>query len=116
MAQSTWLGSSHRRRNALTGEWVLNSPERLLRPWGGQTEPTHPQQSSPYEKDCYLCPGNQRANGQVNPCYTDVFVFANDFPALHWRDTQVPEGSEDFLFQASSVVGFVPSGLLFAQA
>jgi UDPglucose--hexose-1-phosphate uridylyltransferase len=28
----------HRRRNPLTGEWVLVSPHRALRPWQGQQE------------------------------------------------------------------------------
>ncbi|MCX7938303.1 MAG: galactose-1-phosphate uridylyltransferase, partial [Thermoflexales bacterium] len=29
-----------------------------------------------------LCPSNRRARGAVNPDYTGVFVFDNDFPAL----------------------------------
>ena len=28
----------HRRRNPLTGEWILCSPHRATRPWLGQTE------------------------------------------------------------------------------
>lgn len=35
-----------------------------------------------YDPDCYLCPGNQRANGESNPQYSGAFVFDNDFPAL----------------------------------
>ena len=35
-----------------------------------------------YDPDCYLCPGNRRANGDVNPDYTATFVFTNDFAAL----------------------------------
>ena len=32
----------HRRRNLLTGEWVLVSPHRTKRPGQGQTEKTPP--------------------------------------------------------------------------
>jgi UDPglucose--hexose-1-phosphate uridylyltransferase len=72
----------HRRRNLLTGEWVLVSPHRAKRPWqGDQAEPSSgalPQ----YDAGCYLCPGNSRTGGDINPDYTGTFVFPNDFPAL----------------------------------
>ena len=72
----------HRRFNALTGEWLLVSPQRTQRPWLGQVERL-PQPSRPsYEPDCYLCPGNLRAGGARNPAYDGTFVFTNDFPAL----------------------------------
>lgn len=71
----------HRRHNPLNNSWVLVSPHRTKRPWQGQEEtPGTPQPD--YDPDCYLCPGNQRAQGQSNPQYTDVFVFDNDFPGL----------------------------------
>ena len=35
----------HRRRNALTGDWVLVSPQRTDRPWQGKQE-THPPEAS----------------------------------------------------------------------
>lgn len=35
-----------------------------------------------YDPDCYLCPGNPRANGARNPAYASTFAFDNDFPAL----------------------------------
>ena len=73
--------SSHRRRNALTGEWVLVSPHRTQRPWQGETE-TLPPPAPQYDPECYLCPGNSRAHGAVNPHYGHTFVFDNDFPAL----------------------------------
>ena len=31
---------------------------------------------------CYLCPSNTRASLDVNPAYSDTFVFTNDFAAL----------------------------------
>ena len=37
----------HRRYNALTGEWLLVSPHRTLRPWQGQREQRHRRQAAP---------------------------------------------------------------------
>ena len=73
---------SHRRKNILTGEWVLVSPHRMKRPWQGEIFEPSGEQRHEYDPDCYLCPGNKRANGEVNPSYESTFVFANDFPAL----------------------------------
>lgn len=72
----------HRRYNPLTGEYVLVSPHRTKRPWSGQTEDANEEQRPQHDPSCYLCPGNTRANGEVNPDYEDVFVFTNDFAAL----------------------------------
>ena len=72
----------HRRRNALTGDWVLVSPQRTARPWLGRTEPAAEPARPAYDPSCYLCPGNRRANGVVNPSYDGPYVFPNDFPAL----------------------------------
>jgi UDPglucose--hexose-1-phosphate uridylyltransferase len=74
--------ASHRRRNALTGEWVLVSPQRTQRPWQGQTERPARPTATAYDPECYLCPGNRRAHGEVNPDYRHTFVFDNDFAAL----------------------------------
>jgi UDPglucose--hexose-1-phosphate uridylyltransferase len=74
---------SHKRFNILTGEWVLVSPHRAKRPWQGQVEELNEDIRPSYDPNCYLCPGNQRANGQKNPIYDAVFVFLNDFAALH---------------------------------
>ncbi len=72
----------HRRYNPLLDEWVLVSPHRAKRPWQGQQEPTHDHSLPHYDPACYLCPGNTRANGEVNPNYDSCYVFDNDFPAL----------------------------------
>jgi UDPglucose--hexose-1-phosphate uridylyltransferase len=74
--------TSHRRLNPLTREWVLVSPHRMERPWQGQTERTASPAGVQYDPTCYLCPGNQRANGDVNPAYPHTFVFDNDYAAL----------------------------------
>ena len=73
---------SHARRNALTGEWILVSPHRLRRPWQGQLETTDVEALPVYDDECYLCPGNERANGSTNPAYSGAFAFDNDFAAL----------------------------------
>jgi len=73
---------SHRRRNLLTGEWVLVSPHRTQRPWLGQVD--HPGTAGvpAHDANCYLCPGNVRHGGRRNPAYTGPWAFDNDFPAL----------------------------------
>ncbi len=72
----------HRRLNPLTGEWVLVSPHRTLRPWQGEVEKLPVETPPQYDPTCYLCPGNRRAGGVRNPAYTGTFVFENDFAAL----------------------------------
>jgi UDPglucose--hexose-1-phosphate uridylyltransferase len=72
----------HRRFNPLTREWVLVSPHRTRRPWQGQVEKLPPDKQPRYDPQCYLCPGNGRAGGHVNPKYESTFVFENDFAAL----------------------------------
>ena len=93
----------HRRRNALTDEWVLVSPHRNKRPWQGQTEVPAPPPTIDYDPACYLCPGNQRMGGQQNPDYDATFVFANDFPALT-PDTPA-HAQTDPLFACQSEIG-----------
>jgi len=72
----------HRRKNILTGEWILVSPHRTQRPWQGEIADQENQIRPPYDPECYLCPGNKRANGEVNPNYKSTFVFTNDYSAL----------------------------------
>jgi UDPglucose--hexose-1-phosphate uridylyltransferase len=77
-----FANASHRRFNALTREWVLVSPHRTQRPWLGQVERAARPAAVVYDPECYLCPGNRRANGEANPDYAHTLVFPNDFPAL----------------------------------
>jgi UDPglucose--hexose-1-phosphate uridylyltransferase len=81
---------SHRRRNALTGEWVLVSPQRLQRPWQGLEERSATLARPSYDPSCPLCPGNVRAHGERTPPYQSTYAFDNDFPAL---DAPGPESA-----------------------
>ncbi len=94
----------HRRYNPLTDEYVLVSPQRTQRPWLGQVEKGAPATRPQYDANCYLCPGNERASGEVNPNYTNTLVFTNDFSALM---PETPAGTFDNnpLIHADSVQG-----------
>lgn len=95
---------SHTRLNVLTGDWILVSPHRTKRPWQGKVESVPDDDRPSYDPACYLCPGNKRADGSVNPDYKTSFVFTNDFSALL---ADAPDGSVnvDGLLKASSEKG-----------
>ena len=82
---------SHRRRNPLTGQWVLVSPHRANRPWLGQQEAVDNRVLPAHDPGCYLCAGNQRVTGERNPHYSGTFVFNNDFAALMSAVPGVPD-------------------------
>lgn len=94
----------HRRRNILTGEWVLVSPHRTKRPWQGKLEKVAEEQRPSYDADCFLCPGNVRASGEKNPNYKDPFTFQNDFSAL------LPKGSHS-TFKKGLLEGQAETGI-----
>jgi UDPglucose--hexose-1-phosphate uridylyltransferase len=72
----------HRRFNPLRQEWVMVSPHRTQRPWQGEVAQKAAPTEVTYDPACYLCPGNNRAGGAVNPSYDSTFVFVNDYAAL----------------------------------
>ena len=113
MNPTRWRERPHRRYNALTGEWLLVSPQRTQRPWQGETEERVRDERPAYDPSCYLCPGNARAGGERNPPYAATYVFDNDYPALV-PDTPAGACDDDGLLIAqaergrSRVVCFTP--------
>ncbi|HEY3739370.1 MAG TPA: UDP-glucose--hexose-1-phosphate uridylyltransferase [Bryobacteraceae bacterium] len=92
-----WKTTPHRRWNPLEREWILVSPHRTDRPWQGQVETIQRPPDVPYDPHCYLCPGNTRAQGQVNPRYQHTFVFDNDYAALKPDVPKLHENQQDLL-------------------
>lgn len=105
------LTEAHRRYNPLRKSWVLCSPHRTQRPWQGQQEKPSVEKRPEYDSNCYLCPGNKRAQGQENPVYKDTFIFTNDFAAVKpgadiaEQVSAVAEEGNDELFQAQQATG-----------
>lgn len=102
----------HRRRNALTGDWVTVSPQRTERPWQGEEAPKQTDTIATHDSACYLCPGNRRVNGRQNPDYRSPWAFDNDFPAMlrasEFAPTErVPDDPNlrNALFQSEAVTG-----------
>lgn len=103
MSNTNLQDYSHKRFNILTGEWVLVSPHRAKRPWQGQNEEVNNEKRPTHDESCYLCAGNTRINGEVNPEYKDVFVFTNDFAAL--QNDSPTFNVNDGLLKAESETG-----------
>jgi len=70
------------RWHPLREEWVIVAAHRQDRPWSGNTIAAHKEPLPDYVADCYLCPGNARVSGAVNPRYETTFVFDNDHPCV----------------------------------
>jgi UDPglucose--hexose-1-phosphate uridylyltransferase len=87
----------HRRLNLLNGRHIMVSPQRTQRPWLGATDAPPPARGPSHDPTCFLCPGNSRAGGAVNPDYAGVFMFANDFPALLDDDAGASSGTLPFV-------------------
>jgi UDPglucose--hexose-1-phosphate uridylyltransferase len=104
MEQFDFKEHSHSRLNILTGEWILVSPHRSKRPWQGKIELVPLLNRPAHDPDCFLCSGNKRADGTLNPDYKGSLSFTNDFSALL---KSTPEGKyyKGNLLRAKSEAG-----------
>jgi UDPglucose--hexose-1-phosphate uridylyltransferase len=94
----------HRRKNILTNEWVLVSPHRTQRPWNGKEEDVNQSAKESYDSTCYLCPGNTRANGKINPIYKGTYTFINDFSAIYPQE-RITKTNKSDLFISETASG-----------
>ncbi len=119
ISQSEHARTPQLRLNPLTGEWsTLVSPHRIDRPWQGAVETLPPESLPDNDPKCYLCPGNERVEGQRNPDYTSAtgFHFENDFKALLHDHPElaghlIRAGNSDLL-QAAIAYGYCDVALL----
>ena len=70
------------RWHPLREEWVIVAAHRQDRPWSVEVAKSVQRPDRAHDPDCYLCPGNTRVSGDVNPAYDGVFVFDNDRPCV----------------------------------
>jgi UDPglucose--hexose-1-phosphate uridylyltransferase len=98
------------RWHPLLEQWVTITSHRGARPWKGSVANVanaankDPVIAASYDPDCYLCPGNTRISGEINPDYEEIFVFDNDHPSF---DIQAPEPRPSALFYKSSIASGV---------
>ncbi len=95
---------AHLRFNPLNGKGVLVSPHRAQRPWQGQQEAPDNSERPAHDATCFLCAGNPRVTGEVNPAYRGTFVFTNDFAAVAPEVPDAPP-TQEALFQVRSARG-----------
>ncbi|MEM8526714.1 MAG: galactose-1-phosphate uridylyltransferase [Bacteroidota bacterium] len=94
-----------KRWNPLRREWIVYAPHRNNRPWDGESEELKINKKS-YLPNCYLCPGNERISGTINPNYQDVFVFDNDHPVVSFDAPNIDSSISDELYITQSAKGF----------
>lgn len=91
LIEMTW----EERWHPLREEWVIVAAHRQDRPWSGETV-QHENVSRPqHVDDCYLCPGNERVGGEINPDYPGIFVFDNDHPCVGLAAPEPPANSSE---------------------
>jgi UDPglucose--hexose-1-phosphate uridylyltransferase len=79
------------RWHPLREEWVVIAAHRQDRPWSGEKITAKETVLPEYVPNCYLCPGNTRVSGEVNPRYSQIFVFDNDHPSVSFDAPNVDQ-------------------------
>jgi UDPglucose--hexose-1-phosphate uridylyltransferase len=83
-------GNWEKRWHPLRREWVVYAAHRNSRPWNFERKKSIIN-APVYDPGCYLCPGNKRVSGILNPAYADVFVFENDHPVVGLNSPVIPD-------------------------
>jgi UDPglucose--hexose-1-phosphate uridylyltransferase len=96
-------GKWEKRWHPLREEWVVYAAHRNVRPWQG-APPVAAQPAPEYDHACYLCPGNARVAGHVNPQYKDIFIFDNDHPVVGMNAPGIKDAS-DHLYRKGKAIG-----------
>jgi UDPglucose--hexose-1-phosphate uridylyltransferase len=96
-------GRWEKRWHPLREEWIVYSAHRNSRPWQGASVIAE-KRAPAYDPTCYLCPGNPRISGDVNPKYKDVFIFNNDHPVVGKTAPEIQDG-EDKLYKKDKASG-----------
>ncbi|HYW71024.1 MAG TPA: galactose-1-phosphate uridylyltransferase [Pyrinomonadaceae bacterium] len=92
------------RWHPLREEWVIVAAHRQDRPWSGETVQQENRARPHYAADCYLCPGNPRVSGAVNPQYDGIFIFNNDHPCVG-LDAPAPPSVNSDVFRNRAAQG-----------
>jgi UDPglucose--hexose-1-phosphate uridylyltransferase len=92
------------RWHPLREEWVVVAAHRQNRPWSGEMAERNAKPVPEFVEDCYLCPGNSRVSGAVNPDYESIFVFDNDHPSIAINAPE-PEGTRSVFHRSMRAEG-----------
>jgi len=99
-------GKWEKRWHPLKKEWVVYAAHRNSRPWNTGLKDLSKKDSPEYDPTCYLCPGNPRVHGTVNPNYDGVYIFDNDHPVVGLQAPPVNvKANNDPLYQKAPAKG-----------
>lgn len=102
MTQGNW----ERRWHPLLSQWVVIAATTGNRPWNGALVGEADTPAPPkHDPNCYLCPGNTRSNGEVNPDYQGPWAFDNDYASFSPHAPVFDEADSDPLMRRASNTG-----------